>query len=172
MAEKKHFDSENESSSFQRIRGEAGVLVSAGWCAAASTLWCLNRSHGKTGAATKPDMKRAGLLQVKYLWADPVDGLLEMLTSIGLTGKETFSGMDIDTALRGMANKPALYFFATDFHDGAAHMLACDTRPGAFYFYDVEEGCFSYASAMEMRKGIKSRYKGSRNTWDAIKVTA
>lgn len=167
MTEKQIFESDNEYSSFQTEVGDDTRAVREGWCAAASALWCKNRTQGKTGIDTKPSELRAGLLQVKYRW----DGEhLTLLENVGLTGKRVYNDMDCDTSLRSMANSPGLYFFSTYFYDGGGHSMAIDSRPGALYWYDIEEGLFQYDTAMNLRKGVKSRYKGSRDVWDGIRI--
>ena len=168
MAEYCFFTSRNPYWSRQTQPGDNAIEVRAGWCAAASAIWCSNILRKNMNPAnSNPDKALAGILQVKYR-CDPAGGgqdLLHLLGYVDLQG-EIHDNLYLNGALERMTSYPGVYHFSN-----AGHSMACDTRAGHFYFYDIEEGLFGYGGADEWKDGIRRRYQSPKREWTVAKCS-
>jgi hypothetical protein len=168
MAEQKLFASHNEYSSLQRQAGDNKIESREGWCAGASAVWCKNALAPSIAPKdSDPSKLHAGILQVKYRWDDAVGGAdaQQMLEHLNLNSASAGKNVSLDTLLDTTFSTPGVYWISY-----GPHAMAVDPREGRLLFYDIEEGLFQYASAAELREGIRTRY-GTKPKWYGFRAT-
>ncbi|SMC22834.1 hypothetical protein SAMN02745857_01483 [Andreprevotia lacus DSM 23236] len=166
MPETQLFESSNQYSSLQTQGGGNVIARQLGWCAAASALWCASRIQGAPIAQSKPDILRAGVLQVRYRW-DPAGGgqdVVNLFNVLECTANQAQQGVGLEPLLTALIAAPGVYHINNGFH-----AMAVDTRT-TLYFYDIESGLYRYSDAIEWKAGIRRRYQGA-NQWGAFAVT-
>jgi hypothetical protein len=168
MAETRIYASSNDYSSFQTQAGGDQRATRTGWCCAASALWCDSRVQGVAVEFSNPDKLRAGLLQVKYRWDPAAQGqdVLNLFTTIGRKAVIGCTKQTIDAFLQVVSNSPGVIQISNGYH-----AMAVDTRGPLMYWYDIENGLFSYANQAELRDGISSRYPSRSDSWSAYIVS-
>jgi hypothetical protein len=168
MPEHPIFPSTNPYYSTQTEGGGVAIARRDGWCAAASALWCKSRFTGVAPASSDPDKLLTGILQVKYRW-DPAGGgqdFINLYAQIERTAQVTFQNMSLIAMLTGVLNRPGVYHIRKP-----GHSMAVDTRGPTYYFYDIENGLFSYDSGPEFIGGVRSRYANAAALWMALTIT-
>lgn len=168
MPEIQVFPSTNPYYSTQTQAGGNVRAPRQGWCAAASALWGKNRLLGVAPAESNPDKLLAGILQVKYRW-DPAGGgqdFINIYNGIGRTAVLSQQNMGLTIFLSTLLTTPGVYHI-----DNGGHSMALDTRGPLFYFYDIENGLYSYDDPLELVAGVRTRYPGHAKQWLALHVT-
>jgi hypothetical protein len=167
MAEQKLFASHNDYSSLQTQAGGTDIEHRFGWCAAASALWCKSMLDASVAPKdSDPSKLRAGILQVKFRWDSPFGGenVSNLFGHLELRADPACAGVSLAELFDSVFGTPGVYWISN-----YGHAMGVDTRAGRLLFYDIEEGLFQYATAEEMREGIRSRYR-RQPVWRAFRA--
>ena len=161
MAVHKLYTLENEIGTRTKYKQSTSDITSTsvGICVALSALWCHNMLNGSGALGSRPDYRRASLLQGIYERIEKDDGsdLRPILEALDMDtwsrGKKPGS-----EAIHNVAINPGLYMLRYP-----GHAMAAKSANDGWFFLDPEEGLFLCTSGTSFEKQVWSLYKNRKN---------